>query len=579
MLAAPFIFGSTLDNDDKIRFQTVAGEKVRQVLAENADSLSVSFAFERSLYRTLAAPLVARAALVDEQLAARQRVAGGSFQLNLLAGLLKLCQLIATGARFIVAVFAVAFTIGWVRKDGYEGNDFLGVSGNGRMFFSGVNIPFDTEKLIPNLMTLNTASSKQIRHSALMDVLRQFKATSSTAEELIGYLLHYSDTPSSITSDNDSPSAADWTQDNLVSVLKLQKSFQATYRLQITKSSDSLSHNILRALSSSQKKSLAEIPCELTALLILAIGASKILEFQVFNGQWVRQSQYPELSARAIINSTRNFTKEYYQEARTIVRQALVYSSRSTNQICNNQPVSMNQHARALRQIAELIYLSDNKRERKEQAIISSYLNEAEEVTEKWEESFLETVRHKLPREYQCILTPSKALYIPIGLAVKLFEEVLVEMESVELDELYLGAQELKASKLRTGKPVSAHWQSIPLAMEQREQIQTASNHHLSPAELRLWTTLRPILKANSWIKEFIDGEFINTSYLVTKSVSGQLLNGLIPINTDRLSQACGNEAWENYFQQVRIDSNARQHTQSYSEPQVAKRALMRRVK
>ncbi len=553
-------------------FITASGLTVQNVLEQNRSSLGLSFGFEKTIYASISSPVVAYALEIDTRIAK-----GGkdSFFLTLAPGLLRLCLLLATGGRVVIVVFLISLTIGWFRPEPYSGFDFLGETGNKRLFFSGLKIPFGSQKQIPGLATLNSAPESQARQSALYQTLKNFNATSHTALELIEHLLFYVDTPGSLELDL---TAAQWTNSALSLVLEAQLGFQAKGRGSFEPIEEEPFLNDLRlTLPPTLREALAYTPPELVALIVLSVGASKILEFQKFNDRWQRTTQYPELSARAILNSTIHFGHEFFDEARTVVRQALIYSSRSTGETLNPPARNMDAATLGLRQLAELLYI-DDEQDRRDAAIISAFLNEAEELIKKWEQKFIKTIEAKLPPSYSCFLAVNNVLYVPLCLAARLFEEIK-SIQAIATNKAYKRAQELKASRLRTGKAVPVHWQSIPLCLNQREIKEMADEHRIAPADIKLWLVLRPLLKSSYWIKGFIDGEVVSPSGLIRASFGGREISALIPINTDKLTEAALGQHWRSRFHEIKPDGAARTHTKIYSEPQAAKRVLIRRVK
>ena len=103
------------------------------------------------------------------------------------------------------------------------------------------------------------------------------------------------------------------------------------------------------------KELIGQLPAKDIATFILALESGKVLAHSFEGGKWTRKSNFPQLSARAVLHSVLAYPEEYEFEARHRIRHALVYASRSSSFAAVRMPQGMEPTAWAMRQWAEVL--------------------------------------------------------------------------------------------------------------------------------------------------------------------------------------------------------------------------------
>src|SRR5690606_36740370 len=103
------------------------------------------------------------------------------------------------------------------------------------------------------------------------------------------------------------------------------------------------------------RKSIGSLPPDLVAVLLLSFEAGKVMVHSFEGGRWLKKSNYPQLAARSVLHSVESLASEYDYTQRTLIRQAIIYSSRSGDFGPVKLPVNLNIESRALRQWGEIL--------------------------------------------------------------------------------------------------------------------------------------------------------------------------------------------------------------------------------
>ncbi len=265
------------------------------------------------------------------------------------------------------------------------GKDVLGMTGNGRLFYSGIRA--DLKKVaasgapdihITGLACPQMTSEKVTSESELVDFLRKHGALNQTNFALASIILNSASMPAHVAPFGEEAlfekSFSGVTiVDNALTILKHAFSLQAEYikgvaptisELKELESVQRIDHaqyaallkaGLNRVLTAEAKKLLATIDPVVLATVILAFESGKTMAFQNEGGRWLRKSTFIELCARSVLHSLPSYGDEYDFDRRTLIRRTLVYSSRSSVFGPVRFALDLSAECRALRQWTELL--------------------------------------------------------------------------------------------------------------------------------------------------------------------------------------------------------------------------------
>lgn len=555
-------------------FSSPLAVKVKRAATSADSALYSRFSFEKNIYRGLAAPLLRRAKQIDSQLKLQGRSGGfiaPHTQLLVIEGLVTLSYLLAVGARIFVLLPVISFLAGWLLPEissrSNTSFDFLSQlnKGGGRLFYSGIDLAFTPKTQVPNLLSLSTVGKATVKKSPLYRTLVELEVDTPLTEELSGYLAFYRDTPFSVEK---TVSVTDWATSTLKTLLTAQQHYRSGSTSSATATTAApLQVDLDRALTSNLQSVLAnKVTPEILAVAVLLVATSKILTFKRFNQDWVQVSAHPSLQARAILNSMESFTDERLIDEKTSLRQAVYYSKRSIMSSKNNFPKNMSPSALALRQVAELLFIADEKK-RSSEASVSRFLNLRDELLAVWQARFIKAISSA---GSGCVLTTEDTFFAPLQLVIDTFESV---SRSSAIKDAYLQAQ---TTVTNSGSIIPPHWKSIPLIQSRESSQRSAKKHTLQPADAACWAIMEPVLRSACWIETFVAGESVPADGLCIRSFNGNLRKALVPINVDKLTDTVGSSCWRSQFPEMKVDSKARAKSSIFTEP---KGVFMRRVK
>jgi len=290
----------------------------------------------------------------------------------------------------------------FIDKPGSSGVlEVLGIEN--RPFNSGINAPLKpngsiscTDISCPGLACPPMAEENEARSSALAGQLKKFGALNNTNLSLVRIILAHQDYPCSVPPErsvddhqnqeeeeaegsyvsNKEGTILDSTGRSLPAVLMvhgcLRKYFKSgsvpkkgllPYK-KITEDFATIgqklspeARTLLNCLTPVRARAIAHLPPTLVATGYLACEAGKALVFEKSDSQFVRNSLYPHLQARAVLHSIEPYHKEYKGDGKLIVRQAIICSRRHGDFGRAFLPVNMPIQSRALRDWLEILFM------------------------------------------------------------------------------------------------------------------------------------------------------------------------------------------------------------------------------
>jgi hypothetical protein len=511
-------------------------------------------------------------------------------------GVIRALFMLIASVRLWIAALLVAGFFGFTYYKPYRGDDLLGQTGNGRLFYSGARGGLETlsstgapDVLVRGLACLDYATKGEVVASPIWRVLTDFGATNATNEALVAMILKHGNTASFVPR-LEEEAALERTfrgaslSEYVPHALKVALSLHAEYaegRLSTApegalpasslsnSSSEEYSRVLLGALHQVLHPRLREIlgtlPTEEVATFILTMESGKILAHSLEAGKWFRRSNFPHLSARAILHSVLAYPQEYAFEARQRIRQALVYASRTSSFAPVRMPIGMTDDTWALRQWAEVLLAAPHE--------IAHVVDELELVGlvrkahQAWERDVLPKATSLVPDLTSTSFTTlSSLLFLPLASIVALLRRTVTAQELSRLAQLTstVGARQQqridKALQADDGGGTTLIYDRVFAPITEGELKNLSELHSLALEDLKDWSALRNILVSFGWLARRVGDYTVPESsviFSVFKAPAGypgaNALNlvgksGLVPLRGTKFEEIWGSD-WDRRFQ------------------------------
>jgi hypothetical protein len=391
----------------------------------------------------------------------------------------------------------------------YKGLDFMGQTGNGRFYFSGIRLGLEhvresTSLLARGLACPLKASSSEAYNSRMYKILKNYKAESETNLELISIILAYANWPNSLPNAQLSEDATLTTLDQ-VSVDLLETIFNFLNNTSITNKDSSIEDAITNILSKSLLNELLKIDKKEIATVILAMQAGKVLLYAKQNGTWIEKSRYPQLSARAVLHSTINFSREYNALQRTRIRQALIYAQRTSYFGPIALPDNMSYSTQALRCLAELLLTDPAKISVKAPQI--ELFARCWEIEQALKNNFLSNA-DRLKVLEGCYYSTQGLILVPVQKFIKVLKEISGDIDLKRIEKLQNELVNLEENKKfdfshkENSSNTFGRLLAKPIYNNEYEQI--TEMHSIDKETIKLWSALRVPLQAYGWLAQKI---------------------------------------------------------------------------
>jgi hypothetical protein len=534
---------------------------------------------------------------------------GGMYGL-LFSAFIRLCFLIIACWRVWLFALIVSALMTIVKYRPYEGDDYLGQSGIGRVFYSGVyaglnkmtkNGEIDT--FMTGLACPFTVTRAEADQSELVAFLKSVGAYNETNVALAAVILAYPSLPAYVVAAEHADGLRKFMNVGELPAATLQilkRAFDLYQRYhqdmyEVPEDVLSFRHSqkredlgfeparqeplsldeyglylgsaLCRVLDLQMAHDLRRVDAaELATVLLSAQAGRSIVHIKV-GYQWLPRSTMPQLSARAVLHAVAAFPREYDYESRMRVRRALIYAWRKSAFGPVTFPRDLTNRTQALRQWTEVLF-----------SMPHDLLGNSLEVElfglswrshKKFLSRFYEWTASLSPdnREHGVFVTHAELLFAPARHLIRIWNEVVepgTTERIVALVALVSERQRLKEAQQSspTADPEASalpRYEKILPPMDDEEQTRLCELHQLSRQEMRAWDGIRVVLNGYSWMGRRVGHMAVPGSSLVCTAFKTEELlpdrnsiglvgrRGLVPLRSSRLLEHWG-RSWKERF-------------------------------
>ena len=512
------------------------------------------------------------------------------------SGIIRVLFLILASLRLWIASLLVAAYFGYTHYRPYKGDDLLGQTGNGRLFYSGARSGLEKldasgapDVLVRGLACPDYATKAEVLASQIWRLLSAHGATNTTNESLAAILIKHGDTASYIPRLEDealyertfkgAPLA-----EHVPNLLHASLTLHASYAAGDTSrppaetipvsslhaaTSDLYARAIQGALHQVLSPRLRELIGQLSAhevaTFVLALESGKIIAHSYEAGKWFRRSNFPHLSARAVLHSVVSYPHEYDFESRQRIRQALVYASRTSSFAPVRMPLGMTDDIWALRQWAEILLAAPHE--------LADAVDEIELVG-LVRAAHAAFEREVLPKAIALVpeltttsfATMSDLFFLPLKSIVTLLRKTVEPQQLSRIAHLsaVVGLKQKKmidrAQASEEAGGATLIYDRVFAPLTDAEIANLANLHALKPEDIRDWSSLRNILASFGWLARRVGDYTVPESSIILSvfktpphfpganglNLIGKI--GLVPLRGSKFRQSWGND-WERRFQ------------------------------
>ncbi|RMG44038.1 MAG: hypothetical protein D6719_02650 [Candidatus Dadabacteria bacterium] len=483
---------------------------------------------------------------LKREVSSKKSIFGNAISRSFEAALLRISFFILASWRLWLLAILTAIYLGIKSWKVHKGDDLLGQSGNGRLFYSGINARLEnlTSEGIPDIHRVGLAcpekeSESRTRNSAIGKLLDAYGALNDTNITLAAIILKHSDwagfivdgaTELPVTEFNLAatslevlnkalavhalyqktgalPSQLPW-EEQPVSTNQQELMLIAEQQQRVTSLKEYgrlLEYALDRVLTPAMRQIISEIPAEEIATLVLAHQAGKVLAYTPAGGSWFKESKFEQLSARAVLHSVAAYGQEYDYYTRTNLRQALIYGSRSTVFGPVRLPVDISARALAMRQWVEILMATPaNLVPTADEVELFGLVRESFTL---WQATFFDRIVAG-DQKFSGVFAPRGVNLVFFSLAA-IIESLESCFDKQALDRLmYLIelAGKRQAELIRNLEKSDDEaltipiYERIPVPVSESEIQKLSKHHQIDPDSLRHWSALRYILSAHGFL-------------------------------------------------------------------------------
>lgn len=506
--------------------------------------------------------------------------------------------LLAAG-RLWVFMILLAIYLARDRYKTYENeDDILGQTGNGRLYYTGVKAELRnlTPDGAPDVQVVGlacppVATEQEVLATPLGEFLEKIGADNETNITLAAILLasdgevppfaappyRYTAPPSGDTG------LYDVSYHILVKAVELANSYRSGQPLPAElrpqdKSSDGLTigayidlleRSMNQTLPQSLRSAIAELPVEMLTTGILSFQAGKVLAYADEGGRWIEKTNFPQLSARAVLHSIPAFAREYGFHERKTIRRALIYSSRSSVFGPVRFATDLSDQSRALRQWIELLL------EPPAGLVSATYSVELfaliHELHELWKIAFSNAAQH-LDELYpnKIHATESGLLLLPLPIIMEIARKVIPAESFRRLGQLvqivheHQVQREIREEEL--GESIKAgvpEYEKVFAPFSKDERKNLSELHGLDERDLKAWSPFRCVLYTFGWLGRRVGDYTVPESSIIFAILYGATseaeknalglvgLNAIVPLRGVRIEERVGKN-WSDEFNSVK---------------------------
>ncbi len=508
-------------------------------------------------------------------------------------GAVRVLFLIVASLRVWLVSILIAVCLGINRFKPYAGDDVLGQMGNGRLFYSGLRADLDrvTEEGYPDTQVRGLAcpqlvSSTEARASELWRILTEFGASNVTNETLVAIILANGETAPYVTYPEedqllrkafDGESLRDNTKHLLSSVLSLHALYAAGeirgavpapatsgHAASSFEYADRVRHAMHRILIPEMRQLIGSIPAAEIATTLLALEAGKVLAHSFEGGRWIKRSNFPQLSARAVLHSVVGYPGDYDFSSRQRIRRALIYASRSSSFAPVRMPIDLSEDIWVLRQWSEILLACPHELEAVSDEV--ELVGLVRHAHRKWSREFSDSSVVVSPEMAQSsYATPSNLLFLPLSRVLAILRKALDSAEIRRIEQLgaVVSSRQKVTQLARDAGDESAlehpAFERVFPPLAEEEMATLARIHALNPNDVRDWSALRIVLSSYGWLARRVgdytvpDSSLIFAVFQADASLDG--VNslgflgklGMVPFRGSKLHERWGRN-WANRF-------------------------------
>lgn len=461
----------------------------------------------------------------------------------------------------LVVIYSVVKSMRNVKP--YSERDILGVTGNGRLFFSGVRAGIkkcdkngNPTLHVTGLTCLSSVQETVYKKSAFYELLEKYGASSLTNQYLASIILYYFNYPTFIKEGVGEGNLFEDTYEFLSSALEIQaQMINGNFDLQIPKE-DKRKESMFLCLTKNMKTSLKNISPRNLATLIMALETGRILAYDhISNDRWTRQSNYPHLCARAILHSSPYYGDEYDFDEREVIRKALAFADRKSDFLEIRMPLKMNVQSYTLRQWAELILHYDNI-----DLILDELLFFAKstEIHKIWTRLFVQYIENGDMLEGNFYVTEGGQLFVKLETIMMLltdsFKKDLYSISSL-IKKVYDKREADNLVSQVEQKKLSDDNNSFLKEFSQSTKKEL-SKFLSSDEDIVIWQNLRSCLNAFSWLGKRVSDRYVPYSAVIdckflTQEDEIKDVQGVVLFRTSKLVDFLG-ERWSEPIEKVK---------------------------
>ncbi len=508
-------------------------------------------------------------------------------------GAVRVLFLTLASLRLWIVSILIAVCVGINRFKSYTGDDVLGQMGNGRLFYSGLRADLEqlTEAGAPDLQVRGlacpqVASPTEARASEIWRILTEFGAANATNETLVAIILANAEIAPYVTYPEEEQLLrkafdGDTLRDNTKHLLSTVMSLHALYAAGEIRaalpapasSGDAASsfeyaervrYAMHRVLTPEMRQLTGAIPATEIATTLLALEAGKVLAHSYEGGRWIKRSNFPQLSARAVLHSVVGYPTDYDFSSRQRIRRALIYASRSSSFAPVRMPIDLSEDIWVLRQWSEILLACPHELDAVSDEV--ELVGLVRQAHRKWSQEFSDSSVVVSPEMAQnSYATPANLLFLPLARVLGLLRKALDVGEIRRIEQL--GAVVSSRQKLTQIARDAGDDQALehpafervfePLTDE--EMATLARIHALDPNDVRDWLALRIVLSSYGWLARRVgdytvpDSSLIFAVFQADASLEGVnslgLLGkqGMVPFRGSKLQERWGRN-WANRF-------------------------------
>lgn len=471
-----------------------------------------------------------------------QADAAGALMTRLTDSLLRVCFILISCWRLWLIAIGGAALWAYYRLRPYSGATFLGQTGNGQLYYSGIrsaleNVSHDGApgNQVIGLACPRSVATADINSSELGQLLKEHEIDNPTNVALAGILLAYNDWPAYVAMPEDTTALEnsfhgatlpEATTIILKAALTLRVYFEEDVE-QVPRTLDDLSRELApdqlldldeysvklgmalhRVLTPRMRTAIAQAPLDLVATTVLGYQAGKVMAYAHEGERWIRKSNFSQLAARAILHSVASYSETYSYEDRRSIRQALIYGSRSSVFGPVRFASDMSSTSRALRQWVEVLMACPHE--------LDAVADEVElfglcsEIHENWERIFYDRISELAQADStQIYSTDTRLLLMHLEVLVKILRTCTTTAALARLKEMItlvsqrqqhkIDAAKLQGEEESPGSGVPGYERILP-PLSTAAIARIAGSHDLSEESVADWSALRIVLNQFGWL-------------------------------------------------------------------------------